>query len=295
MCNELIVDFPERSCRCSYSMRPCGDREGNYLMRHYGDHEGNNYDAVREGCSSPRRHLALSRGCTRSSDDNFDMQSHRHGQPEMSNDETKRGDHNNHRSRTRSCHDSSSRSRIHTSRSRSCDPPLIVGSRSLHFADTSSLYIVTKHHEEREDVSRHDLWYTQTDTDLMKLAVRSDVLEVRDQMAAHGVSIDSLLDEDDHTSEEAINIVCLMGIESRLTHSRALEVKSCRARCVLAVLEEQKRQKMMDLSSSPTSTEPRWDTIALTSFSQTRDAAMRARKLGKRHQQQCQCVLNSLR
>ena len=275
MCNELIVDFPERSCRCSYSMRPCGDREGNYLMRHYGDHEGNNYDAVREGCSSPRRHLALSRGCTRSSDDNFhDMQSHRHGQPEMSND---------------------SRSRIHTSRSRSCDPPLIVGSRSLHFADTSSLYIVTKHHEEREDVSRHDLWYTQTDTDLMKLAVRSDVLEVRDQMAAHGVSIDSLLDEDDHTSEEAINIVCLMGIESRLTQSRALEVKSCRARCVLAVLEEQKRQKMMDLSSSPTSTEPRWDTIALTSFSQTRDAAMRARKLGKRHQQQCQCVLNSLR
>jgi hypothetical protein len=154
--------------------------------------------------------------------------------------------------------------------------------RSVHFAETSLLYIVNKH-EDRDDVQRDDLWYTQLDLDLMKLAAQEDVLKVREQMSA-GVFID-YLGEDDDTAEEGSSIVCIMGIESRLTRERALEVKACRARCALAVLKEQERQKMMDLSSSP-------DMIALASLSQSRDAALRARKLGMLHQQ---CVKPSRR
>jgi hypothetical protein len=123
----------------------------------------------------------------------------------------------------------------------SCHPPLTLTTRSVHFAETSLLYIVNKH-EDREGVRRDDLWYTQLDLDLMKLAAQEDALKVREQMSA-GV----YLVKDDDTAEEGSSIVCIMGIESRLTRERALEVKACRARCALAVLKEQERQRMMDL------------------------------------------------
>jgi len=243
MANELIVDFPEQSH--SHDMCP-PNRDGND-------------QAVSRG-SSP--HQAFSHGHSRRE------RSHRHGQPEISN------------LRSRSWnHDDSSNDRCHSRCSRSSDPSLAGITRSVHFAETSSLKFVTKH-EDREDVNRQDLWYSQSDIDLMKIAAQNDILEVRDKMAS-GVPIDYILKEDDD------NTVCLMGIENRHTVARAIEVKDSRARCVLAVLQEQERQQMMDLSTS--TMWYRQDLIALASFSQTRKAAFRARKLALLHEE---CVMN---
>eukprot|EP00985_Skeletonema_marinoi_P017407 scaffold9535_cov160-Skeletonema_marinoi.AAC.1 len=252
MANELIVDFPEQSH--SHDMCPPNrDRDGND-------------QAVSRG-SSP--HQAFSHGHSRRE------RSHRHGQPEMSN----------HRSSSRSWNNDSSNDRCHSSRSRrSSDPSLAGITRSVHFAETSSLKFVTKH-EDREDVNRQDLWYSQSDIDLMKIAAQNDILEVRDKMAS-GVPIDYILKEDDD------NTVCLMGIENRHTAARAIEVKVCRARCVIAVLQEQEGQQMMDLSTSLFPLWHRQDLIALASFSQTRKAAFRARKLALLHEE---CVMNCSR
>jgi hypothetical protein len=125
----------------------------------------------------------------------------------------------------------------------------------------------------------------------MKLAAREDVVEVREQISA-GIFIDDLDENNDDASEESSSYrrICCMGLESRLTQARVKAVKTCKARCVRAVLKEQERQKMkmMDLSSSssssPTSAMLVWDMIALTSFSQTMRAALRARKLGILHE-----------
>eukprot|EP00984_Skeletonema_dohrnii_P035454 scaffold35219_cov172-Skeletonema_dohrnii-CCMP3373.AAC.1 len=196
------------------------------------------------------------------------------GQPEISNH------------RSRSWNNDSSNDRHHSRRSRRSSDPSLAGItiRSVHFAETSSLKFVTKH-EDREDVDRQDLWYSQSDIGLMKLAAQNDILEVRDKMAS-GVPIDYILKEEDD------NTVCLVGIENRHTAARAIEVKVCRARCVLAVLQEQERQQMMDLSTSPSIMWYRQDLIALASFSQTRKAAFRARKLALLHEE---CVMNCSR
>ena len=119
----------------------------------------------------------------------------------------------------------------------------------------------------------------------MKIAAQNDILEVRDKMAS-GVPIDYILLENDDS------IVCLTGIENRHTKALAIELKDSRARCVLAVLQEQERQQMMDLSTSLFPLWHRQDLIALASFSQTRKAAFRARKLALLHEE---CVMNCSR
>lgn len=201
-----------------------------------------------------------------------------------------------HRSRSKSCNQdyyydssSSSSSRDRSSLNHRTTRLSSLTTRSVQFADTSLLYFVTKH-EERQDVHRCDLWYTQADIDLMKLAAREDVVKVREQISA-GIFIDDLDENNDDASEESSSYrrICCMGLESRLTQARVKAVKTCKARCVRAVLKEQERQKMkmMDLSSSsssPTSAMLVWDMIALTSFSQTMRAALRARKLGILHE-----------
>ena len=194
---------------------------------------------------------------------------HRHQQPEMSilRRRSWNNDSSNGRSRSDSDHLCSSR------------PSQAGAARSVHFAETSLLKLVTKH-DDREDVDRQDLWYSEADLELMKLAALKDVLKVRDQLAT-GVPIDYFLGENDNDD----SIVCLMGIESRYSRAHIIEVKACRERCVHAVLQEQERQHMMAVSSSVLFTDwQRQDLIALASFSQTRNAATRARKLGLLHQ-----------
>ena len=103
----------------------------------------------------------------------------------------------------------------------------------------------------------------------MKLAARKDALAVR-ELAATGVPFDYFLGENDD------NVVCLMGIEHCLTDARLKQLRASRKRCARAVLQEQKRQRLMGLSSIlsillhlrgpstvlATSTSPEYDTIS---------------------------------
>ena len=136
--------------------------------------------------------------------------------------------------------------------------------RAVHFAETAQLHIF-----KRPNVARRELFYTTSEYDLMKLVVREDVLAVR----ARRPSRDSV-DDDDVSSKDR---VCFMGIEHLLTPACIDEVRACRARCIRVVLTEQARQGPY----------PRfgWEAIALASFAQTRKAGLRARKLGKLHQE----------
>ncbi len=72
-----------------------------------------------------------------------------------------------------------------------------------------------------------------------------------------------------------------VGIEHLLTRASMNEVRTCRARCVDAVLEEQARQ-MTDQSAS---SRLGWAAIALASLTQTRTSTLRAQILGQLHQE----------
>ena len=137
-------------------------------------------------------------------------------------------------------------------------------SHAVHFAETAQLHIF-----KRPNVARRELFYTTSEYDLMKLVVREDVLAVRARRPSRGA-----VDDDDVSSKDR---VCFMGIEHLLTPACIDEVRACRARCIRVVLTEQARQGPY----------PRfgWEAIALASFAQTRKAGLRARKLGKLHQE----------
>jgi len=140
--------------------------------------------------------------------------------------------------------------------------------RAVRFAEAARRYIVERHedYDTENTVARHELWYTKAEYRDMRLAVKEDVLEVRAK-AADGSPFDY------SGSDDAS--VCCIGIEHLLTPACLLEVKRCRARCVYAVLAVQARPP--DQSSSDID-------IALASIGQTRKAALRARTLGKLHQ-----------
>jgi hypothetical protein len=144
--------------------------------------------------------------------------------------------------------------------------------RSVQFADMSEMYIVDRH-DDNEDVDRNDLWCNKEDYSRMRLAITKSVRKVR-AMASAGVPI-SYSGDDGSGSSGA----CLIGIEHLLTPASAVEVKACRARCVRAVLQQQARQKMNPSSMFG------WEFIAIVSFAETRKSAVRARRLGKLHQE----------
>jgi len=150
-----------------------------------------------------------------------------------------------------------------THRSRSMKP--------VHFADTSTLYIVHRHEDDNKGVHRHDLWYNKTDYSRMKLANQKSVIKVR-ALASAGVPV--TYSGDGGSSDD-----CLIGIEHLLTPATVREALACKQRCVRAVLGEQERQAMMN----PSADEIVWDNIANASFVETRRAAVRAQKLGKLH------------
>ncbi len=67
-----------------------------------------------------------------------------------------------------------------------------------------------------------------------------------------------------------------IGIAHLLAPTCMLEVQACRCRCIRAVLEEQARQDSCGSFRS--------EDIALASLAETRRAVLRARKLGRLHQ-----------
>ena len=135
---------------------------------------------------------------------------------------------------------------------------------AVHFSETSQLQVF-----ERPEVARDELWYTKRDYARMKLAIRRDILAIRN-------SNDAVVGDDIDALNESEESVCLMGIEHLLTPAPACmnEVRACRARCIQAVLTEQARQGGAG-----------WDRIAFVSIAQTRRAKLRARKLGQLHQE----------
>ena len=154
--------------------------------------------------------------------------------------------------------------------------------RAVRFAEIVKVQIVERHEDNEENkVARHELWYTKSESGLMKLAVKEDVLEVRAKVSAgvpfnYSGNDDGDCDDDDDDASAEVNIVCCVGIEHLLTPDCVLGVKACRAGCIRAVLAEQARQ-------GP-SARFRWEAIALASLSRTRRAALRAREFGKLHQ-----------
>jgi len=151
-----------------------------------------------------------------------------------------------------------------------------LGLRKLHgvqFAETAQMTIYECHH----NVARHELWYTSAEFISMRRAVFEDVLEVRAARTASNEAAAADGDnDDDNDASTGESSRCLIGIEHLLTPASVNEVRACRARCTHAVLAEQARQ-------AP-SARFRLETIAFASLAQTRQAAMRARKLGRFHQ-----------
>eukprot|EP00984_Skeletonema_dohrnii_P022552 scaffold11669_cov77-Skeletonema_dohrnii-CCMP3373.AAC.2 len=139
---------------------------------------------------------------------------------------------------------------------------------AVHFAETVQLHIFN-----RPNVARHELSYTKSEYNLMKLVVGEDILAVRAGR--------TLREPGDEYKES----VCFMGIEHLLTPTCIDEVRACRARCIRAVLAEQARAR----SASATGFVG-WETIAFASLAQTRNAILRARKFGKLHKNLSDCA-----
>ena len=137
--------------------------------------------------------------------------------------------------------------------------------RAVHFDETAQL-----HTFERQNVARHELYYTSSEYDHMQVVRREDVLAVRS-----GRTLREAVD--DHSSTE--ESVCLMGIEHLLTPACIREVRACRARCIRAVLTVQARARQ---GPSPGFV---WQAIAPASRSQTWNAKLRAKKLGEIHRE----------
>ena len=142
-------------------------------------------------------------------------------------------------------------------------------SRTVRFAEMSQLHIF-----KLQDVARHELWYTKEEYRLMELVRLQDVLKVR--AAAARKPREPADVHDDMSTKES---VCVMGIEHLLTPACINEVRACRARCTRAVLMEQARQ-----GPSP-DPDLGWEAISLASLVQTREATLRAMRLGELHQE----------
>mmetsp|Transcript_24599 Transcript_24599/g.49060 ORF Transcript_24599/g.49060 Transcript_24599/m.49060 type:complete len:183 (-) Transcript_24599:127-675(-) len=153
--------------------------------------------------------------------------------------------------------------------------------RSVQFAEISQLYTFERYEDSNGmSVAPHELWYSKPEYARMKRAVMESVLEVRQRaMAALSYSAGSTHDQDSSPeAEEESSLSDCIGIEHLLTRASMHEVRTCRARCTHAVLEEQRQ--MNDPSAS---LRFRWDAIALSSLAHTRRTALRARMLGNMH------------
>jgi len=140
--------------------------------------------------------------------------------------------------------------------------------RAVQFTDTIQVLIVKRHED-----PLHELWYTAAEYDLMKLALKEDVLNIRaltSKDAAFAYYGDNANEAEDDSS-------IWIGIAHLLSPACVYEVMACRARCKRAVLAEQARQ------NQDPSSRLGWERIALASFAETRKAVLRAMKLGELH------------
>ena len=135
------------------------------------------------------------------------------------------------------------------------DFPLQRNRDGVRFAETAQLHTVDRHEDKNE------LWYTKTEYISMKRNIKQDVLQARAR---------------DYSASEEDDEGFWIGISHLLAPACILEVQVCRRQCVGAVLAEQARQEP--------SASLRWDAIALASLAVTRRAVLRARKLGRLHQ-----------
>ena len=137
----------------------------------------------------------------------------------------------------------------------------------VQFAETAQLHIYKRH-----NVPRRELWFTTREYDLMKLAVREDVLKARAGRTSNDTA------DSDADASDAERSSFWIGIAHLLTPACIDEVRTCRVQCIYAVLAEQARQGLSTRFNS-------WETIALASFAQTRQPVLRARELGKLHRE----------
>ena len=154
---------------------------------------------------------------------------------------------------------------------------------SVQFADTAQVFIF-EHYEDcnGRSVELQELWYTSAEYERMQHAVLEAVVAARrrlmDSAGPHVENEDVPLPFQAEAVEGTGRPDCdCIGIEHLLTRATILEVRTCRARCIQAVLEEQERQSAsLGLG---------WNAIALSSLTQTRRTTLRAQMLGERHRE----------
>eukprot|EP00985_Skeletonema_marinoi_P024414 scaffold16976_cov73-Skeletonema_marinoi.AAC.1 len=127
--------------------------------------------------------------------------------------------------------------------------------RSVQFAEISQLYTFERYEDSNGmSVAPHELWYTSPEYARMKRAVMEAVLQVRQRaMAALSYSAGNNNNHDQDSSpeaEEESSLSDCIGIEHLITRASMHEVRTCRARCTHAVLEEQQARQMNDPSAS---------------------------------------------
>ena len=172
----------------------------------------------------------------------------------------------------------------------------------VHFADTAQLHIFEERYKDNNGRSvapqPQELWYTSAEYDRMKHAVTEAVFEIRRRQMAmvnapshshdenEGAHLPFQAEAEEGDGLSNSNSDCI-GIEHLLTRASILEVMTCRARCVEAVLEEQARQMQMTDQSPSTSLrlEFGWNAVALSSLTQTRRTMLRAQILGRLHRE----------
>ena len=124
--------------------------------------------------------------------------------------------------------------------------------RVVKFADTARIYMVERHEDSQQyNITRHDLWYTESEYYMMKVAFNEDALkEVRSRDSAGDPCIYSCNDDNDSEQEES-------DIERLMSRANMLRERARMARRNHAYLTEKARQGTAEID------------IALASFEQT--------------------------
>ena len=149
--------------------------------------------------------------------------------------------------------------------------------RAVQFADTDTAHLhIFKRYKDSEKnyIACHELWYTRSEHYSMRRAAVEDALQVRERILS-GAPLNysgEPVPADEGLAEEERSSVCCIGIEHLLTPAIVRQRRACIDRCIDAVLTEQERCGSSEMD------------IALASFVHSRGAALRARKLGRLHQ-----------
>ncbi len=168
---------------------------------------------------------------------------------------------------------------------------------SVQFSGTAQLHIFERYDDNGSSIAPQELWYTSEEYDRMALATRGAAIAWQRQRAMVDVPMRNSAGTQ-HENEDApspsqaeaegrsgyFDSDCI-GIEHLLSRAAMLEARTCRVRCVQAVLEEQARQMQMaeQFPSVSLRRGSRWDAIALSSWAQTRRTMLRAQMLGNLH------------